>query len=205
MDLGCGTGILTVTLARRQRTVVGIDPDDGMLQVARDRDGTEGVRWVLGDSREIGDARADLLLMTGNVVQQIGPGDWHRTLHDIRAGLGPGGTVSFETRNPAAEAWRQWASEAPGHSRETANGRLTEWMDVTDPDEHGTVGMTAHNLFENTGEDVVITFALTFRSLDLVTADLAAAGLSVVNVRGGWHEEQFEQNSRIMVIEAQTE
>ena len=44
------------------------------------------------------------------------------------------------------------------------------------PDEHGTVIMTAHNVWDDPGEDVVITLPLTFRNLDLVTADLAATG-----------------------------
>src|SRR5204862_7408313 len=39
-DLGCGTGISTRLLAARGRDVVGIDPNDAMLDVARREGGT---------------------------------------------------------------------------------------------------------------------------------------------------------------------
>ena len=43
-DLGCGTGILTVTLAREGREVTGIDPAPAMLDYAKHRAGADQVR-----------------------------------------------------------------------------------------------------------------------------------------------------------------
>ena len=37
IDLGCGTGMLTVTLSHPERTVVGIDPSQSMLDYATRR------------------------------------------------------------------------------------------------------------------------------------------------------------------------
>ena len=79
VDLGCGTGQLTVLLARAGHRVVGIDPDPGMLQVARARDGHEAVTWVQGYAADIATASADLVTMTGHVSQlshrqRLGPG-----------------------------------------------------------------------------------------------------------------------------------
>lgn len=46
VDLGCGTDILTVTLAGAGRKVTGIDPASAMLDVARAREGGDSVQWV---------------------------------------------------------------------------------------------------------------------------------------------------------------
>src|SRR4051812_15733296 len=50
-DLGCGTGALTVLFAGHadaRPRVTGVDPDPGMLAVARARPGHELVTWIDG-------------------------------------------------------------------------------------------------------------------------------------------------------------
>lgn len=71
IDLGCGTGSLTVQLAARGHDVIGVDPSSAMLDVARRRYGAELVRWVLGDSGCLRDQSAGLVIMKGHVVQLI--------------------------------------------------------------------------------------------------------------------------------------
>ncbi|MFN3317474.1 MAG: class I SAM-dependent methyltransferase [Allorhizobium sp.] len=46
LDIGCGTGSVTLRLANRGHTVTGVDPADGMLQVARMKDEQGRVEWV---------------------------------------------------------------------------------------------------------------------------------------------------------------
>lgn len=51
MDLGCGTGQLTLPLAGRVRAAVGVDPEPDMLVLARQAaqdQGVTNVTWVLG-------------------------------------------------------------------------------------------------------------------------------------------------------------
>ena len=51
VDLGCGTGQLTLALAGRVRAVLGVDPEPDMLRRARqaaDEAGTGNVTWMLG-------------------------------------------------------------------------------------------------------------------------------------------------------------
>jgi len=204
VDLGCGTGILTTTLASTGRHVVGVDPDAGMLAVARDRAGHERVDWRLGDSSQIGTPGADLVLMTGNVAQHIGPDDWGRTLDDVAAALRTGGQVNFESRNPSLEAWRSWADGGRlPTTRDTPFGPLTEWTDVSEPDHEGTVVLTCHNHWNDSGDDVVVTLPLTFRTLDQITRDLAGSGLDVIEIEGGWTGEPFDPTSPLMIILAE--
>ena len=99
-DLGCGTGILTVTLAKKGRRVTGIDPAAALLSHAAERPGGDQVEWRLGASELIDRDANDLIVMSGNVAMQIIDGAWTATLLDIAQGLKPGGRLVFETRNP---------------------------------------------------------------------------------------------------------
>lgn len=54
IDLGCGTGQLTVPVAARVRSVVGVDPEPDMLWLARGHDeDAPNVTWVLGSDEEL--------------------------------------------------------------------------------------------------------------------------------------------------------
>ncbi|WP_127573669.1 class I SAM-dependent methyltransferase [Georgenia faecalis] len=201
-DLGCGTGILTVTLARAGRTVVGIDPAQAMLDQAVARPGGDGVEWRLGTSERIAPRSADLVLMTGNVAMHILAEAWPRALADVARGLRPGGRLAFESRNPGAEAWRGW-TDGPAE-RDTPAGRLREWTTTAPPDPAGIVTMACRNEFLDTGEVVDVEQRLQFRSLEQLTADLARAGLTVAHVWRDWARTPFTgaASEPLMVVEA---
>ncbi|WP_171021094.1 class I SAM-dependent methyltransferase [Glutamicibacter sp. V16R2B1] len=91
LDLGCGTGILTVTFAGPGRQVTGVDPSAAMLDYARRHPGAQAVRWIHGDSRLLPDGPYDLMVMTGNVAQHIADPQWQRTLSDPVGPARPGG------------------------------------------------------------------------------------------------------------------
>jgi hypothetical protein len=122
--------------------------------------------------------------MTGNVAMHVLGEDWPRTLRDLHACLLPGGTLAFESRNPATRPWEGWVG-GPS-TRDTPAGRLTEWMEVSGPGPDGVLTYRAHNVFEQTGEHVVETQALAFRARERLCQDLAAVGLVVDDVYGGW-------------------
>ncbi len=201
-DLGCGTGLLTVTLAEAGRTVTGIDPDEAMLNRAAHRDGTERVEWQRGTSEHVKPDSADLVIMSGNVAMHILGNDWHRTLCDIATGLVPGGTLAFETRNPKAQAWRQWND--PLSERETVVGRLRESVSTSEPDQEGIVTMSCHNEFVDDGATLAVEQQLQFRSLEKVTSDLRKAGLEVVAVWSNWRRDTFMNTTEqhLMIFEA---
>src|SRR5215831_12527166 len=55
LDLGCGTGLLTLELAAVDgRFVMGVDPAPAMLAVARRKPGAERVTWIEGDASALG-------------------------------------------------------------------------------------------------------------------------------------------------------
>lgn len=200
LDLGCGTGMLTVSLARAGRRVVGIDPSPAMLAFARRREGAARVEWIEGDSTAAPPDSFDLALMTGNVAQHIPDAAWLRTLRDLRASLRPGGILSFETRNPAAREWESWHA-APPAERDTVHGPLVEWMEVEVIDER-IVRFDAHNVFSVAGDTVIETQSLVFRDRAEVERDLSVAGFEVESVSGDWDGTAFDGVARLMIFVA---
>lgn len=200
VDLGCGTGILTVTFSSEGRDVVGIDPAPAMIGYARRRAGAEAVEWVLGDSSSIPRHGFDYAVMTGNVAQHIPDGDWERALLELRRALKKGGTLCFESRNPAARVWESWVSE-DRTTRETLHSSLTEWQDVAEI-APGVVQLKAHNLFAETGETVTETLVLTFRDELTLRSQLEAAGFDLQATYGDWKRTPFTEAAPIMVFVA---
>ena len=199
LDLGCGTGMLTVSFTHAGR-VVGVDPSAAMLTFARARPGADRVEWVQGDSRDIPRRGFDYAVMTGNVAQHIGQRDWPRTLRDLRHAMRPGATLAFDARNPLARAWEDWSSPERS-SRVTPYGPLVEWMSAEET-APGTVRIQAFNLFPETGETVVEDFDLEFRGRGSVQADLESARFEVDAVYGDWSRTPFHDDAPLMIFVA---
>ncbi|MFT2753224.1 class I SAM-dependent methyltransferase [Clavibacter sp. Sh2088] len=199
LDLGCGTGMLTVSLQAPGRRVVGVDPSAAMLDVARHRPGGDAVEWIHGDSRALPSGPFDLAFLTGNVVQHIPDAEWIRTLADLRGALRAGGTLTFESRNPADGAWERWSG--PATTRDTAHGPLEEWMDVEETGP-GRVTAVFHSRFVATGEVVTDVQEFAFRDRATLTAQLDAAGFDVDAVHGDFARGPLTEASRVMVFVA---
>ncbi|KAB8167708.1 methyltransferase domain-containing protein [Streptomyces sp. 3MP-14] len=147
LDVGCGTG----TLLHRAREaghdgrLVGLDPAEGMVALARRR---EDVEWVRGDLDSLGGRREfDLVVMTGHAFQVLRTDEEVRgALAAVRELLTEDGRFAFETRNPAARAWDAWT---PEHA-------------VSVVDEHGAEVTMAHRVdLPVAGETVSFTTTYT--------------------------------------------
>lgn len=202
LDLGCGTGVLTLELAVDGRRVVGVDPARAMLAVARRKPGADRVQWVTGDASALGTPAADLVLMTGNVAQVfLDDKEWATTLRAIHAALRPGGHLAFESRNPDDRAWERWNRQATFERIESPYGPVECWLELLSAG-HGRVRLEGHNVFVATGEDVVAGSELRFRSLTELTDSLSDAGFTVEQVYGDWQRGPVVATSRVLVFVA---
>lgn len=200
VDLGCGTGVLTRELATSGRVVVGVDPAPAMLAVARRH--PSAVRWVQGDATAIGSLDADLVVMTGNVAQVfLDDAVWTDTLSAIRTALRSGGQLAFESRNPDDRAWERWNRETTYERLDSLHGSVECWLEVVDVRDD-RVRIEGHNVFADTGEDVVATSELRFRTPDELSASLADAGFTIEHVCGDWDRGPLTSASRLIVIVA---
>lgn len=203
LDLGCGTGLLTRELAAvAGRSVTGVDPSPAMLGVARRQPDAERVQWVEGDASALGTPAADLVVMTGNVAQVfLDDAEWSATLHAIHAALRPSGHLAFESRNPNARAWEQWTRNATYERIDSPFGPMECWLELVHVGD-GRVRFEGHNVFTNTGEVVVASSELRFRSQAEITDSLANAGFTVEHVYGDWDGGPMTSASRVMIFVA---
>jgi SAM-dependent methyltransferase len=111
IDLGCGTGQLTLPLAGRLRAVFGADPEPGMLAVARDAAEEQGIRnvaWLLAADTGIpalGDALGAGSVAALTVGQALHWMD-HKTLfRQVMPLLRPGGGIAIVTNG--TPLWQQ--------------------------------------------------------------------------------------------------
>lgn len=200
LDLGCGTGLLTRELAVDDRLVVGVDPAPAMLACARRQPGADRVKWVEGDAGALGTPDADLVTMTGNVAQVfLDNSEWAATVRAIHAALRPGGHLAFESRNPDCRAWEQWNRDATYESIDLPDGPMECWLELISVG-NGRVRIDGHNVFADTGEVVVASSELRFRSLAELTNSLIDAGFTIEHVYGDWDCGPVTSTSRVMVF-----
>jgi SAM-dependent methyltransferase len=186
VDVGCGTGLLAVELARRGHRVTGVDPSASMLAVARTRPGHELVTWLDGDATALPPASAELAVMTGHVAQVfLDDAAWEHALHAVHRALVSGGRLAFESRNPAARAWERWN---PVDSRRTVDdprlGPVLGWHEVLSVDGPVVTFDEHHRLAD--GEDLRYRNAIRFPALDRLTRSLTGAGFVVERGYGDW-------------------
>ncbi|MER5209778.1 class I SAM-dependent methyltransferase [Streptomyces sp. NPDC002838] len=184
LDIGCGTGVFALLLADRGIEVVGVDPAQASLDVARGKPGGERVRWIHGDATALPPLRVDLATMTGNVAQAIAdPRTWRETLRGTFAALRPGGHLVFETRDPSRRAWQEWNREASyGVTEIPGVGAVENWVEVTDVS-GPLVTFRSTYVFAADGEVLTSDSTLRFRERQEIETELIVQGYVVVDVR----------------------
>ncbi|MFZ0042101.1 MAG: class I SAM-dependent methyltransferase [Solirubrobacteraceae bacterium] len=101
LDLGCGTGQLTLAVAARVRAVIGVDPEPDMLAVARraaERSGVRNVSWILGSDRDVPELARGLgdgSLAAVTVGQALHWMDHRALFTRARSLLRPGGGIAI--------------------------------------------------------------------------------------------------------------
>jgi ubiquinone/menaquinone biosynthesis C-methylase UbiE len=100
VEVGCGTGRMTLPLAEvSANQVVGVEPEERMLEVARAKDVAGRVRWLRGTAYRLpladGVAGVVLMSMVVHLLKQRG-----RAFTEARRVLRPGGRMVIWTFTP---------------------------------------------------------------------------------------------------------
>jgi SAM-dependent methyltransferase len=184
LDVGCGTGTFACMLAARGIEVIGVDPAEASLEVARAKPGAAAVRWLHGDATSLPPMQVDLATMTANVAQVfVTDQEWDATLRGVHGALRPGGRLVFETRDPARQAWLSWTRERSFTRTDIPEvGMVQSWHELTDVSGQ-LVSFRSITVFEADGTELTSESTLRFRERDEIAASLEAAGYRLDEVR----------------------
>lgn len=203
LDMGSGTGRLSLKLAARGHRVTGADPAPGMMLAARAKPGAEAVTWVAGDAANLALAtRFDLIVMTGHVFQVfLEDAEIVAALSNLRRHLAPGGRIAFETRNPAVREWETWTPELTREQIVVPDiGPVTVHYDMTGADDR-FIHFETH--YDFGGGDIVVA-PTTLRLMDQPTLArlLDESGLQPQRWFGDWDGSAFTPTSPEIIVVA---
>jgi SAM-dependent methyltransferase len=202
LDLGCGTGMLACRIAGEGLDVTGVDPAEGMLNVARNRPGSDEVAWLKSDGQSLDlPHRFELIYMTGHAFQALLTDDVAvAVLQAAARHLTDTGRFIFDTRNPAARAWDAWVPEQSRIVIETPEyGRVEEWYDTRFDAATGIASLQHNYRFLDRGTTQTGTSRIRFIDQEDLERLVDPAGLVMETCYGDWQEQPFQPDSREII------
>jgi len=117
LELACGTGRVTIPVARQGVRAVGLDASEAMLGRAREKSaGTSTVRWVHGDMASFRlEERFGLVYVPFRSFQHLlTVEDQLSCLASVREHLAPGGRFAVDIFNPNITMMAEWLGPKRG-------------------------------------------------------------------------------------------
>jgi ubiquinone/menaquinone biosynthesis C-methylase UbiE len=209
LELGCGTGRVSLPLAKAGIALVGIDRSAPMLGRATRRAGAlrrvaGGVTFVRGDIRALPFAagRFSMVLAPYGILQSLlAERDLAATLESVCRVLTPGGTFGIDLV-PDVPNWREYDNRVQLRGRAAGGAHLTLIESVRqDPRRRLTTFNQCY--IERRGRQTVEhQFALTFRTLSVrqMTRRLERTGFEVEAVLGDYRGRAWDERSDVWII-----
>lgn len=203
IDLGCGTGLLTCRLAELGYTVIGIEPAEAMLELARHKPHADKVRWIEGGYEKFEGFEVDLVLMTSHVAQFfLDDQEWLLMLKAAHKALVLGGHIVFDSRRPIFPPYQNWPTETSRRRViDSKLGPIDWWYQLVDIKDN-LVSYKLFYHFINSDEVIVSEDKLLFRSQDQLCESLRTTGFQVETIYGSWDGSLATPTSEEMIFVA---
>ncbi|CAM4054864.1 class I SAM-dependent methyltransferase [Saccharibacillus endophyticus] len=197
LDLCCGMGRHSLSLAEKGYEVTGMDLSDVLLDEAKKTDGSENVNWVQGDMRELPLADEEFGAVV-NLFTSFGyfkeDAEHVRVLKEIRRVLRPGGRFIVDFMNPPHVKRHL----KPYSEREEDGLKIEERRTIEDGFVKKHITIIPQN--GDGGEKREYDERVKLYTLERFTDMLAEAGLELEEVRGSYDEKKYEPDSPRMIF-----
>ena len=203
LELGCGTGKLSIPLAQAGFSVAGLDNSPALLQFAASKSGD--VKWIAGDMRSFDlDERFALIILPSNNLGHLHtPEDFESCISSVKRHLQPAGAFVIDVFVPNFKLLLRDAAE--------------EYVldEYDDPEGQGQVRVMAQSIYEPTTQimrtktirkvvgqpDIVshwisrCTFRESLRHSSSATASVSRLATVIMPERGSTKSRAFRSSS----------
>jgi ubiquinone/menaquinone biosynthesis C-methylase UbiE len=220
LELGCGTGRVTIPLARAGVEIVGVDRSAPMLAQARKRiarrkgpgrrreriadpEGPVHVRLVRADIRALpfGDASFPGVIAPYGILQSLTRRrDLTATLDSVARVIAPGGTFGIDLV-PDVPKWREYSNRVQLRGR--AGGAQLTLVESVRQQPKRRLTTFQQTFVKRRGERTEEhRFELTFRTLSVaeMTRQLERAGFAVDAVLGDYRGRPWDSRADVWII-----
>lgn len=200
LDLGCGTGRLTIPLAQKGLEVMGLDASQPMLDLARHKSANLPIQWIQGDIRDFQLKKAfDLIIMAGNSFQALlSESDQMDMLSCVKQHLSPSGVFVFNTRNPQEHDFETIPEFEFWHSFQDVAGEEVQVYGTQQPDlPRQIVTYTTKRVWKN--KETTTTIQIRFTPYDQLIKLLVQAGFEILDAYGDDKKIPFQKESPSIV------
>ena len=209
LELGCGTGRLSVPVARAARGFVGIDRSSAMLRRLRARLRrarlTGRAAIVRGDIRALPfrpDWRCRLVMAPYGMLQSLlTDEDLAATLDSVARVLEPGGTFGVDLA-PGLPRWGEYARRVGLRGPMSGGRRVTLIESVRQVPRRGLTIFDQEFVEMRRGRRTSFPVSIAFRTLTVprMVERIEQAGFTVDAVLGGYREEAWSADAEVWII-----
>ncbi len=207
LDLACGTGTMSIYLARLGYQVTGVDIVPEMIAWASQKAAAQGIsiEWVVADARAFHlHQQFPFIYMLGNAFQHfLTRADQEALLARVREHLAPEGCFLFCTRNPSPRNLLQARYSEPQHYT-LPDGRQQV---STEEQTYDPLSQIQHYTFheewlhpDGRREEKTTRTALRYVYPQEMEALLFYNGFAIHACYGDWQEGPLTATSRLMIF-----
>ncbi|HTL01216.1 MAG TPA: class I SAM-dependent methyltransferase [Vicinamibacterales bacterium] len=215
LELGCGTGRVTLPVARAGARIVGVDRSTEMLAYARRRARRakygRRVSLVRSDIRSLPfrpSTKFDLVMAPYGILQSlIRESDLRATLASVAGVLSKRGVFGLDLV-PDLPVWKEYRNQIRFRGRRAGTGARITLKESVRQDRKKRLTIFDQQYVETRGRQrSVHDFSLVFRTLTIpqMTSRLERAGLRVTAVLGDYNGSPWDPRADVWLILAERE